>query len=298
MGSLAGLMSSTGPSQPPKQTAVYVTDLPEDVTIDELHQHFSKVGVIMDDMFTGGPRIKLYEAEDGGLKGDALIVYLCEPSVKLAIEILDESQLRPGVVIRVKPASFNKSEASVAKREHPVGQEPEAKNHKVDKETWKRQMREMKKKIAWDADEEEGVVADQEEASARAKQSQWDRVVVLRHMFTRKELEEDPAAILDIKQDIMEEAERFGPVASVYLFEQSEDGRCAVKFKSPEAAQPCIAAFEGRYFSGRRIGASLYDGSFRLRETKNRAAEALAEEERLNRFTEWLENDGSTDEED
>lgn len=294
-------MSSTGQTQP-KQTAVYVTNLPDDVTIDELHQHFSKVGVIMDDMFKGGPRIKLYENEDGSLKGDALIVYLCEPSVQLAIEILDESQLRPGVFIQVKPASFNKSDenhqGTGSKREHPEGADPDAKSHKVDKETWKRQMREMKKRIAWDADEEEGVVADHEEASSRAKQSQWEKVVVLRHMFTKQELEEDPAAILDIKEDVMEEAERFGPVFSVYLFEQSEDGRCAIKFKSPDAAKPCIEAFNGRYFSGRRISASLYDGSFRLRETRNRAAEAQAEEERLSRFTEWIENEDSSDEEE
>lgn len=94
--------ASSIPPKPQKQTAIYVTGLPDDTTIDELFEHFSKVGVIMDDMFTGGPRIKLYENEDGTLKGDALVVYLCEPSVQLAIDILDESQLRLGVTIRVQ----------------------------------------------------------------------------------------------------------------------------------------------------------------------------------------------------
>lgn len=41
------------PPKAPKRTAVYVTGLPEDVTVDELSTHFSKVGVIMNDMFTG-----------------------------------------------------------------------------------------------------------------------------------------------------------------------------------------------------------------------------------------------------
>lgn len=41
------------PPKPQKQTAVYVTGLSDDTTIDELFEHFSKVGVIMDDMFTG-----------------------------------------------------------------------------------------------------------------------------------------------------------------------------------------------------------------------------------------------------
>lgn len=36
-----------------KNTAVYVTGIPDDATIDELAIHFSKCGVIMDDMVTG-----------------------------------------------------------------------------------------------------------------------------------------------------------------------------------------------------------------------------------------------------
>lgn len=275
----------------PKQTAVYVTGLPDDVTIDELNQHFCKVGVIMDDMFTGGPRIKLYEDEEGKLKGDALVVFLCEPSVQLAREILDESQLRPGIVIRVLPASFNKQPVEAEPKTD--ANEPEAKQRKVDKDTWKRQMNEMKKKISWDADEEEHVLGNDEEKSLalKARQNKLSKVVVLRHMFTKEELEEDPAAVLDIKEDLLLEAEKFGPVTSVYLFEQSEDGRCAVKFKSSDSAAKCVAIFDGRYFGGQRIKAEIYDGSFRLRETKNRTAEAQAEEERLNKFSEWLEQD-------
>ena len=45
--------TTSAPSKPQKQTAVYVTGLPDDTTVDELFEHFSKVGVIMDDMFTG-----------------------------------------------------------------------------------------------------------------------------------------------------------------------------------------------------------------------------------------------------
>jgi HIV Tat-specific factor 1 len=281
----------------PKQTAVYITGLPDDVTIDELNQHFSKVGIIMDDMFSGGPRIKLYEDEEGKLKGDALVVYLCEPSVQLAREILDESQLRPGIVVRVLPASFNKQPSDVEAKTDTS--ERESKQRRVDKETWKKQMQEMKKKIAWDADKEEHVLGNEEEKSAahKARQNKLAKVVVLRHMFTKAELEEDPAVILDIKEDLLLEAEKFGPVTSVYLFEQSDDGRCAVKFKSGDSAAKCVAIFDGRYFGGQRIKAEIYDGSFRLRETKNRDAEAQAEEERLIKFSEWLEQDSHDEQE-
>ena len=45
----------------------------------------------------------------------------------------------------------------------------------------------------WDDDDPQQSV----EASSR-----WDKVVILKHMFTLDELSEDPAAILDIKEDI------------------------------------------------------------------------------------------------
>lgn len=282
----------TTPEQPPKapkQTAVYVSNLPDDVTVDELQGHFSKVGVIMDDMFTGGPRIKLYENSDGSLKGDALVVYLCEPSVQLAIDILDESQLRPGRLIRVNSASFKPSgEDREDNSEEDEAAGPAAKHRKIDKETWKKQMREMKRKIAWNADEEEGVVEAQAvDPAEKARQDKLAKIVVLKHLFTPDELKADPAASLDIKEDILLESEKFGPVTSVHVFEDSEEGKCAVKFTSKEAASDCIAAFEGRYFGGQRISAELYDGSFKLRgHVQKQDGDAEA---RLERFAEWLE---------
>ncbi len=281
------------PAPKKKQTVVYVTGLPDDVTRDELHDHFAKVGVIMDDMFTGGPRIKIYENDDGTPKGDALIVYLCEPSVQLAIDILDESQLRPGVCIRVSRASFEDVEQSEQKHVENEGTEPSSKQRKVDKETWRKQMKEMKRKIAWDEDKEEGVV--KENPYVQKQQNKQHRVVVLRHMFTKAEIEEDPKAILDIKEDILFEAEKFSPVTSVYLFEDSEDGRCAVKFRSADAAIRAIEVFDGRYFAGQRIKAELYDGSFKLKESKHKANEADDDEERLERFADWLEQEQDQD---
>lgn len=126
------------PSNTPKNTAIYVSGLPDDITIDELIPHFSKCGIIMDEILTGKPRVKLYTDEEGNLKGDALIVYLREESVNLALNILDESEIRPSVRIKVQEASFNKNvdesqQSDVNKRT------------RVDKETWKKHMRRMQK---------------------------------------------------------------------------------------------------------------------------------------------------------
>lgn len=129
------------PSSAPKNTAIYVTDLPNDITTDELVAHFSKCGIIMDEIMTGKPRVKLYCHDDGSLKGDALVVYLREESVNLALTILDESEIRPAHKIRVQEASNNKnSEANSGEAENEA-----TKRTRVDKETWKKHMKRMQK---------------------------------------------------------------------------------------------------------------------------------------------------------
>jgi HIV Tat-specific factor 1 len=51
-----------------KKTWVYVNGLPLDITEQEIHDHFSKCGLIQQDIMTNKPRIKLYENKDlGGL---------------------------------------------------------------------------------------------------------------------------------------------------------------------------------------------------------------------------------------
>lgn len=139
------LKSKKRPSVP-KNTAIYVSKLPQDITVEELVQYFSKCGIIMDEILTGKPRIKLYSDSDGKFKGDALIVYLREESVNLACSILDEGEIRPGYAIRVQEASFNQNSTPSDQQNAPTEQEPESpKKNKIDKETWKKHMRKMQK---------------------------------------------------------------------------------------------------------------------------------------------------------
>ena len=59
-------------------------------------------------------------------------------------------------------------------------------------------------------------------------------------MFTLAELEEDPAAILDIKEDIREECAKLGDVTNVVLYDKEPDGVASVRFSTPEAAAACV----------------------------------------------------------
>jgi HIV Tat-specific factor 1 len=45
------------------------------------------------------------------------------------------------------------------------------------------------------------------------------RVVVLKHMFTLREIEEDPTLLLDLKEDVREECETLGEVTNVVLYD-------------------------------------------------------------------------------
>ncbi|KAF3427299.1 hypothetical protein E2986_05133 [Frieseomelitta varia] len=56
-------------------TAVYVSGLPLDITLDELTEFFNKCGLIARDE-KGKDRIKLYKDSNGQPKGDALCIYI------------------------------------------------------------------------------------------------------------------------------------------------------------------------------------------------------------------------------
>jgi HIV Tat-specific factor 1 len=59
-------------------------------------------------------------------------------------------------------------------------------------------------------------------------------------MFTLKELEDDPAAILDIKEDIREECSKLGEVTNVTLYDKEAQGVVSVRFTTPQSAAECV----------------------------------------------------------
>ena len=67
-------------------------------------------------------------------------------------------------------------------------------------------------------------------------------MVILRYMFTLKELDEDPAALIELKQDVREECEKLGEVTNVVVFDGEEDGVMSVRFADEQAAVECVKA--------------------------------------------------------
>ncbi|KAI1280960.1 hypothetical protein F5Y07DRAFT_314131 [Xylaria sp. FL0933] len=278
-----------------QNTAIYVTGLPLDVTVDEVHEVFSrKCGVIAEEIDSGRPRIKLYTDDKGNLQGDALIVFFKPQSVEMAIMLLDDTDFRytaSGLSsgrMRVQAADSKYKKTHYDKEgeddagnggrsgttEHGSGSgnngaaandsnngahnpitgtgKPRDKARDQDKQKIIKRTQKLDAKLAdWD-DEDDSPFAAQLETNAPK-----GRVVILRHMFTLRELEEDPAAMLEIKEDIRDECSKLGTVTNVVLYDLEEEGIASVKFKTPEAAAACVDLMDGRAFDGRTVRATI-----------------------------------------
>ncbi|KEY71038.1 hypothetical protein S7711_00862 [Stachybotrys chartarum IBT 7711] len=266
------------PPQPKQNTAVYVTGLPLDATVSEVHDLFSrKAGVIAEEIDSGAPRIKLYSDSEGRFKGDALVVFFKPQSVNMAIMLLDDTYFRVtdngtrDGRIRVQEADssykkvqYNKEGDGPHAADPAKSQQADRKPQKNDKDRHKiiKKTQKLDAKLAdWDDDDSY--------LTKPTAASKWDKVVILRHMFTLAELKEDPAALLEIKEDIREECSKLGSVTNVVLYDLEPEGVVSVKFNDVESAAACINMMHGRNFDGRTVEATLATGNQKFLKSKN-----------------------------
>ena len=232
-----------------------------------------KAGVIAEEIDSGAPRIKLYTDPDGNFKGDALVVFFKPQSVEMAIMLLDDTDFRftPSGTsegrIRVQAAdsSYKKTQYDdngESKGKTGSNHQGEKRPQRNDRDRQKiiKRTQKLDAKLA-DWDDDDPYQAQTETAS------KWDKMVVLRHMFTLQELEEDPAALLEIKEDIREECSKLGTVTNVVLYDLEPQGIVRVKFRDAESAEACIRLMHGRSFDGRVVEASLATGGDKFKKS-------------------------------
>ncbi|EIW68105.1 hypothetical protein TREMEDRAFT_32917 [Tremella mesenterica DSM 1558] len=286
----------------PKKTGVWVTNLPPDTTPELLANVFSKAGVLMigDD---GKPRIKMYYDDEGRFKGEALVLYFKEGSVGLAVTLLDDTELELGGGfgnMRVREAEYEKGDAfgkegkgeggnGNVEGEKTGGEKRKNLSHE-EKLKMSKRIKRMQEKITWHSDSDSDDPLAPSSGAPKPGASRFTRVVVLKGMFSPKDLDEDPGLLLELKEDVREEAETLGEVTNVVLYDKEEEGVMTIKFKDTISAQACVNKMNGRFFDGRRISASLYTGKERFRRSGRGAEEdeEKSERERLEGFAQWL----------
>ncbi|XP_044078186.1 HIV Tat-specific factor 1 [Siniperca chuatsi] len=235
-----------------KNTNVYVSGLPLDISTEEFAELMSKCGIVMRDPITEEYKVKLYKDKEGNLKGDGLCCYLKKESVALALRLIDESEVR-GYRLHVEAARFELK-----------GQYDASKKKKKSKD-YRKKMQQQQKQLDW-RPEKLGEV-----------RKRHEKVVIIRNMFHPSDFEEDPLVLNEYRDDLRTECEKFGEVKKVILFDRHPDGVASIAFKEPEQADACIQSFNGRWFGGRQLSAQLWDGTtdYQVEETTREREERL-----------------------
>lgn len=236
-----------------RNTNVYVSGLPPDITVDEFIQLMSKFGIIMRDPQTEEFKVKLYKDDQGNLKGDGLCCYLKKESVELALKLLDEDEIR-GYKLHVEVAKFQlKGEYDASKKKKKC-------------KDYKKKLSLQQKQLDW-----------RPERRAGPNRLRHERVVILKNMFHPMDFEDDPLVLNEIREDLRVECSKFGQIRKLLLFDRHPDGVASVSFREPEEADHCIQTLDGRWFGGRQITAQAWDGTtdYQVEETSREREERL-----------------------
>ncbi|XP_011664875.1 HIV Tat-specific factor 1 homolog [Strongylocentrotus purpuratus] len=247
---------------PTKNTNVYVSGLPTDITLEEFQEVMAKWGIIMLEEETEKPKIKLYMDEEGRPKGDGRCCYLKRESVDLALQLLDESEIR-GHKIHVEVATFTL------------------------KGDYKPDMRKKKKPNKKKKGNVQDKLLDWRPEKKFQQRKRNEQVIILKHVFHPSEFEEDAMLINDIKDDVKDECSTYGEVKKVLIFDRHPDGVVSVKFKDVENADKCIQSLNGRWFAKRKLEVTHWDGKtdYKIEETDKER------EERLKKWEDFLQDD-------
>lgn len=221
-----------------KNTWIYISGLPLDMTSDDFLCLVGKYGLVMEDPNTEKKKFKMYTDEEGNFKGDAKCCYLRKESIPLAIQMLHGTKL-PGSSSRVKveQAKFT------MKGDFNPKLKPKKKNNKKKKKN-----------------KQENLLDWRDRAGGNDLRPKHAKIVIMKNCFDPKQFLEDACMITEIRDDIREECDKLGPVKKVILFDRHPEGVVSVKFGIHEAADDAVKGFDKRWFAGKQIEAHLWDG--------------------------------------
>lgn len=248
-----------------KNTKVYVSNLPLDLTEEEFVDLMQKCGLVERDPSSQKMKVKLYrDKEQDCFKGDALCTYIKIESVDLALKLLDGSDFK-GNKIRVERAHFQMKGTY----------NPALKPKKKKKKELEKIKKMQQKLFDWRPEKFIG------------ERSKHEKVVIVKNLFHPSDFDNDVQLILDYQQDLREECSKCGEVRKVVIYDRHPEGVAQISMKEPEQADAVIQLINGRWFGKRQITAETWDGR-----TKYRIAETdAALNQRINKWDEFLEGE-------
>ncbi|CAD8087544.1 unnamed protein product [Paramecium sonneborni] len=254
---------------PKINTNVYVEGLPQDITLEEMKTFFSKAGIIRINPETLQPTIKIYRDQNGNCKGDGLISYKMVESVQTAKEMLDGLHIRPDVIVKVTEAVFEQK-----------GQYRKRENRKIDK---------LQK-----------VLARQKEMTQMAEEGQEDdgkglKILIIKNLFSPSQAQK-LEFMNQIYGDLLLKIEALQIyVQKLEFFKDHPQGVAKVKFHSAYDAEICFTNLNGVEFNNRKLFIQYWDGKENF---KSNIESKEVEEQRLEQFGQWLEEQDDSDSDD
>ncbi|KAF8821806.1 Rna recognition motif-containing protein, partial [Cardiosporidium cionae] len=231
-----------------KNPNVYVSGLPSDISLEEVEKMFKRAGIIKIDPDTTRPKIRLYcNPINGNCKGDALVSFVREESVGIAVKYLNDSEIRPNCKVKVEQAHF--SERVVKNSEIDIA----GASTKIDRRKYLAAKYEQERLMSWGEDVDDG--------SGR-------RIVLFKPMFSAAEAEmyhDGDTFYEELKEEITAEVKKYVPVERVTPIARHPQGIIVMKFKSTAHAETAIERFQDRLFAGNQLDVYFYDGKTDLK---------------------------------
>lgn len=131
--------------------------------------------------------------------------------------------------------------------------------------------------------------SDDEPSAIQQTSSRFDKVVVIKNVFTLKALQEDKDYYEDTMEDMREGAEAHGEIKNITLFDKEEDGVVTIRFSNAMAAKACADAFNGRLYDGRRLEASIAKDTEKFKKSRKAKIEDDEEAKRLEDYSNFIE---------
>ncbi|PHJ17535.1 rna recognition motif-containing protein [Cystoisospora suis] len=252
-----------------KNPNIYVSGLPRDCKEEELAELFKKAGVFKIDPETLRPKIRLYTDETGGCKGDALVSFVHESSVEIAIKYFDGASFREGgpYILQVQRAEFAPKQTGTAdssaggqtnSKEGAPSQSSSGANGgsrpaKRDRKKYLAAKYEQERLLSWGDAIDDGT---------------GRRIIIMKPTYSSEEAavyEAGDPFYEELRQELFDEIVQFAKPDKVTVIPRHVQGLACVKMKTAEDAERIIEQFRGRFFDGRQLDVFFFDGKSDLK---------------------------------